>query len=284
MKILGGAALLLVLAAMTSPGRDPLGLPLGPKEPVCGFTKDFHYLDATQVSNGLSVQMAVVGSARLNEPAVLRFTVVQKPENFAVNKLQVEHEKLMHVIGVRDDLSEFFHIHPTQVAPGIWEVPFTFTNGGAYKLWTDVRYQDSSYAFSHPLLSVPGIIAVPATNADQPDYEVRSGYQITFKHTSPLIAGRNANLEFLIRDAAGREIETENFLGAPMHLVLVKDDLSVYRHAHPDHQEPPQPTISFTQNLPQAGSYKLFAQFRPKGTGLKADEAILAEFMVEVVK
>ncbi len=278
--MLAGFALLVVAAF--SALSDPIGLPLGPKEPVCGFTKDFHYLDATQVSNGLCVEMAIVGALQLNEPAVLRFTVVEKPGNIAVNKLQVEHEKLMHVVGVRDDLSEFFHIHPVKVLPGIWEVPFTFTNGGNYKIWTDVRYQDSSYAFAQPLVAVPGGIAPAAGGADRPDYEVRSGFQITFKHTEPLIAGRNANLEFLIRDAEGREIETENFLGAPMHLVVIKDDLAVYRHAHPDHQEPPQPTISFTQNLPVPGRYKLFAQFRPKGTSLKRDDAILAEFTVEV--
>ena len=71
-----------------------------------------------------------------------------------------------------------------------------------------------------------------------------------------------------------------------MHLVIVKDDLSVYLHAHPDHQDmdAPQPVISFTQLFAKEGRYKLFAQFRPKGTTLPADDAILAEFYLTVAK
>jgi hypothetical protein len=283
---IAGSILLLALARGGSGHDGPASAPTtAPKEPICGFARNFHYLEEDRLRQGLTVNLAAPGSVRIGQPVTLRFYVCLQPGDLAVDNLQLEHEKFMHVIGVRDDLNEFFHIHPTRVAPGIWEVVHTFTNGGIYKIWSDVRFQDASYAVGHPVLSLSGNLGEPARHdGDRADYEVRSGHQITFKHTEPLVGGRAASLQFLMRDAAGREIETENFLGAAMHLVIVKDDLSVYLHAHPDHQETPQPVITFTQVFPKDGKYKLFAQFRPKGTTLPADEAILAEFYVTVAK
>jgi hypothetical protein len=261
---------------------DHMGPPGAPKDPVCGFMKNAHYLEAAAVTQGLAIDMVVVGPVRINEPVTLRLYVRQKPGDIAVDDLQVEHEKLMHVIGVRDDLKEFFHIHPVKVAPGTWEVTHVFPHGGTYKIWAEVRFFDGSYAFGQPELSVSGEIGEAATNSDRPDYERRGGCQITFKHTEPLVSGRTTSLQFLIRDAAGKEIPTENFLGASMHMVMVKDDLGVCLHAHPVDVGFADPVISFSQIFAKPGNYKLFAQFRPKGCNLPPDDAILAEFRVQV--
>jgi hypothetical protein len=276
---------LLVLLMAWWPGvvvGDPVGPPGVPKDPVCGFIKNGHYLEAASVTNGLVVDMAVTGPARVNEPVTLRFFVRQKPGDIAVNDLQIEHEKYLHVIGVRDDLREFFHVHPVKVAPGIWEVTNTFPHGGNYKIWAQVAFLNGSYSFGQIPLSVAGDPGDPGPNTDRPDYERRAGYQITFKHTEPLVSGGTSSLQFLIRDAAGKEIETENFLGAAMHMVMVKDDLSVCLHAHPIDVGFADPVISFSQIFAKPGNYKLFAQFRPKGSNLPPDEAILAEFRVQV--
>jgi hypothetical protein len=270
-------ALCLGGAAGDQPGPAP-----APKDPVCGFARNGHYLEAASVTQGLVVDMAVVGQARISEPVTLRLFVRQKPGDIAVENLQLEHEKYLHVIGVRDDLQEFFHIHPVKTGPGTWEVTHVFPRGGNYKIWAEVGFLDGSYSFGQPRLSVSGDFGTEETNQDRPDYEVRSGYQVTFKHTEPLVSGQTSSLQFLIRDGAGREIETENFLGASMHMVMVKDDLSVCLHAHPFNPGFPDPVIVFSQIFSTPGKYKLFAQFRPKGTDLPVDEAILAEFVVDV--
>jgi hypothetical protein len=262
---------------------DPQGPAGAPKDPICGFLKNAHYLEAAEVTQGLAVDMAVSGPARVNEPVTLRFYVVEKPGNVAVNDLQIEHEKSIHVIGVRDDLREFFHIHPVKTGPGMWEVTHVFPHGGNFKIWAEVAFLNASYSFGEPALTVSGDTG-PATTAasDRPDYELRSGYQVTFKHTEPLVSGGTASLQFLIRDAAGREIQTENFLGAAMHMVIVKDDLGVCLHAHPIDVGFADPVITFSEIFAKPGTYKLFAQFRPKGTNLPPDDAILAEFPVTV--
>ena len=68
-----------------------------------------------------------------------------------------------------------------------------------------------------------------------------------------------------------------------MHMVLIKANLSDYRHAHPEPRSAAVSDIRFRQVLDEPGRYKIFAQFRPVGTSLPHDEALLAEFYLNVV-
>ena len=93
-----------------------------------------------------------------------------------------------------------------------------------------------------------------------------------------------------------------------MHLAVIKEDLSVFIHAHPEgagaHMgsrgspvplaqahgvEEAEPAgaededVSFHVTFPEPGNYKLFAQFRPQGAGLPAETALTASFWVRVV-
>jgi len=251
-------------------------------DPVCGFVTGPHfYFEASQVRQGLVVELQSQ-PARAHEPVTLRFFVRQKPRDFAVDRLQIEHEKFMHVIGMRDDLKEFFHVHPVRVAPGVWEVSHTFNRGGNYKIWSDLKYRGVSYSFGHPLLAVAGSPGEIEKASVPTEHASSGGYEIHLTHLEPLGCGRTNQLQLSVCDAAGRSTPLENFLGAPMHLVLVREDLSLYLHAHPVRSLAPAEAIQFRQNFPAQGLYKLFAQFRPKEANLPPDESILAEFLVKV--
>lgn len=255
--------------------------PLSP-DPVCGFIAGPHfYYEAGQVREGLAVTLAP-GEARAGEPVTLRFFVQQRPRGFPVDKLQIEHEKFMHVIGLREDLNDFFHVHPTSVGAGVWEMTHTFTHGGRYKLWCDVKYHGTSYSFGQALVTVTGN---PGSTRNENVAEMCaavSGYSIKLKCAEPLVAGGTNLLQFLVQDAAGASPELENFLGTPMHLVIIRKDLAVYLHAHPEGRRPGESAVSFKQIFPEPGAYTLFAQFRPKERGLPMEEALLAQFRVVV--
>jgi hypothetical protein len=124
--------------------------------------------------------------------------------------------------------------------------------------------------------------APPATIPKLQD--TKAGYEITLSPVGELRTGKTNQLQIVVRDSTGRQVGTEFYLGALMHLVLVKDDLSVYLHGHAQNHDKSQPTIYFNEMFPKPGNYKLFAQFRPAKTKLPPDEAILAEFWVKVAK
>jgi hypothetical protein len=278
-------AILLLPVLLATAGAQEISKPAPLiSEPICGLCAASHtYLDETGVRSGLVVDM-LVGPGEVNQPVTFRFFVCQRPSNWPEDRLEIEHEKYIHVIGVRNDLRDFFHIHPVKTGPGMWAVDYTFTNAGIYKIWTDVRWKGVSYTFSHPALRINGEPGPggEARNFDFRDSVTASGYRVTLKHSKPLVSGQTNQLEFIIRDASGNRVAVENFLGAPMHLVMVKEDLSAYVHAHPDLASIDNSYIHFSSLFVADGVYKLFAQFRPVKAKLPPDDAILAEFYVKV--
>lgn len=252
-------------------------------EAICGYGVRFVAFQAGAPRPGLSVEL-LAGDAAVGEAMPLRFRVQRRPGDVPVDDLQVEHEKLMHVIGVRDDLGEFFHIHPQREAPGLWQVIHTFTNGGRYQIWSDVKERGTVYSFAQPWLTVTGSIQPVAAPVVPTLQDRRAGYEITLRHEGELQTGKTNQLELVIRDELGRQVGLEFFLGALMHLVIVKDDLSVCLHSHAENHDKSQRIVFFKQTFAQPGNYKLFAQFRPMKTSLPLDEAILAQFWVKVTK
>lgn len=256
--------------------------PFPPGEAVCGYAGSYLSLAAGQVKQGLSVEM-LAGDAVAPQPVPLRFRVSQKPQGLPVDNLQVEHEKLMHVIAVREDLGAFVHLHPQRAAPGLWEIIHTFTNAGRYQIWSDIKHRGTVYSFAQPRLVVAGERqAVPRGPVPKLEDET-DGYQVALKPAQlPLVAGRTNSFEVVVRDRLGNQVGTEFLLGALMHLIIVKDDLSTYAHAHAAEHLKSREPVSFQHIFPSSGDYKIFAQFRPHKTKLPPDEALLAEFWVRV--
>lgn len=273
----------LLLAAVDTPAQLVKTSQLPGDEAVCGYAGAMRKLTAENVRQGLAVEL-LAGEAAMSVTTPLRFRVTRKPQDEAVDDLQVEHEKLMHVIGVRDDLREFFHIHPQRVAPGLWQVNHTFTNAGRYQIWSDIKHQGTVYSFAQPRLSVTGVV-VPMDYEKVPQLaDTKAGFHITLTPPDKLVAGVTNRFQVAIRNAEDTQVGAEFFLGALLHLVVIKDDLTVYAHGHAENHLKGDRDIFFTQVFPQPGNYKIFTQFRPMKTRLSPDEAILAEFWVKVRK
>jgi hypothetical protein len=252
-------------------------------DPVCGSSSGLrYYSEAIQVKSGPCVELLTL-KAQAGEPVDLRFFVSEKRSGRPLEKLQVQHEKFMHVIGVREDLNEFFHIHPRNEGPGLWVASHTFAKGGKYKIWADIAVRGAVFSLAEPLLLVSGEQGAASKPATFADSVTVSGFEVSLAHTEPLIAPGTNEFVFTLRDRAGAVIDTEDFLGAPMHMVVLKEDLSDYRHAHPEPRAPGASDIRFRQILDQPGKYKVFAQFRPLGSHLPREEAMMVEFYLNVV-
>ena len=73
---------------------------------------------------------------KAGEKIDLSFTI-KNPKGETVESVQIVHEKPMHLLIVSEDLNEFYHEHPEQQSDKTFKVPFTFKNGGKYKLYAD---------------------------------------------------------------------------------------------------------------------------------------------------
>ena len=104
-----------------------------------------------------------------------------------VDDLQVEHEKLMHVIGVREDLGAFIHIHPQRAAPGLWDIIHIFTNVGRYQIWSDIKHRGAVYSVAHPRYTVAGEARATPRGPIPQLQDHKSGYDISLRSVEPAL-------------------------------------------------------------------------------------------------
>jgi len=263
----------------------------------------------------------------------LNFFVNEKPTNspVSISDLEIDHEKVMHVIGVRSDLNEFFHVHPKQAyrevlqgsgktaqkvleeIPGLLTIDHTFSKPGVYKIWSEVKKDSVDHTLGHSEINVEGEGERVKKEVNFSRNVTVGNYQVSFATVKTVVKGKNQQLSFDVHTLTGGEVELDDYLGASMHLSIIKDDLKQLIHTHPAEQghsgflripearahggeEENIPMngekgnmpmggehgINFQVVLPEAGLYKAFAQFRPKGIDLSPDEALTAEFWIKV--
>ena len=266
-----------------------------------------------KVTSGIAVDLNTMPlSLMVGSFARLDFFVNTKPENAPVpfSALHYEHEKLMHVIGVRDDMNEFFHIHPEPSSEtGVLETWYMFKNPGRYKMWSEISYNGENHAFGHSEFNVEGegeryhkeVSFLKSVTVD--------GYKTFLYDSEPIVKGENTELAFDVYDGGGIQVSMEPFLGTDMHLTVIKDDWKQFIHTHPDagvhvHSympslikevyadgvhpmeasslNAPPKSIHFHVIFPEAGLYRMYAQFRPMGIGTPKEEPLTASFWVRV--
>ncbi|MEE1762642.1 hypothetical protein [Streptomyces sp. SP18BB07] len=89
------------------------------------------------------------------------------------------------------------------------------------------------------------------------------GYTLDLR-TPSVTAGDRAELRFVIRDAEGRAVTAyQREHDKELHLIVASRDLVTYRHLHPTRAA--DGTWSTPVDLPEAGGYRVFADFTPTG-------------------
>lgn len=174
-----------------------------------------------------------------------------------VSGFEVEHERPMHVIVVRRDLSGYRHLHPRRRADGSWEMPLRLPEAGEYRLYADF-VRDGEPQTLGVDLRVPGPyepreLPHPATTASAGD-----GYEVALQ-------ADGAELAFTVRKD-GREVtDLEPYLGARGHLVALREGDLAYLHVHPGSAATEGRDIRFAVEFPSEGRYALYLQFKHEG-------------------
>jgi hypothetical protein len=198
--------------------------------------------------------------ARRSPRARYEFTVLD-PEGEPVTDYDVEHERRMHVIVVRRDFAGFQHVHPEMRPDGTWSARIDTRLPGTYRVFADFATAGRSLTLATDL-SVPGgfvpePLAKPAATASAGD-----GYEVTMSSTRPR-PGATAAVEFEVT-RNGRPVAVEPYLGAGGHLVVLRAGDLAFLHVHPQGRPDGGP-IGFDVELPSAGAYRAFLQFRDRG-------------------
>jgi hypothetical protein len=200
------------------------------------------------------------------------------PDGRAVTSFDVEHDKRMHLIVVRRDLSGFRHVHPAMASDGTWRVASPLGEPGQYRAFADFKPTGG------PALVLGADVPAAGQYAPRPlpppaATSTVDGYTVALDGS--LQPGRTSKLTLTVSRNGVPVTDLQPYLAAYGHLVALRDGDLAYLHVHPD-GEPgdgktaPGPTITFFAEIPTAGSYRLFLDFQHAGVVRTAEFTLAA--------
>ena len=183
------------------------------------------------------------------------------PRGVAVTGFDVEHERKMHLIVVRRDLTGYQHLHPTLDAHGRWRVTLRLPEAGVYRAYADFGTGGRSMTLATDLF-----VAGPFRPSALPDVtavDTTAGYRAELSAPNAT-AGADAEISYDLSRGGRPLTDIEPYLGADGHLVALREGDLAFLHVHPEESATPG-RIRFGASLPSAGRYRLFLQFRHDG-------------------
>lgn len=138
--------------AATSPATSTAPLVMSLMSTTAPATSMVPRRRANPVQDGFRLATQQIPTAA-GQQSELSFRV-SGPSGAPQTRFEEVHEKLMHVFVVRQDLNDFYHIHPTMAPDGTWSVPLTLRRPGPYRLVTDFVAVDEQNQ-PHPLVLEP---------------------------------------------------------------------------------------------------------------------------------
>ncbi|MGW5266598.1 hypothetical protein ACWEQG_36950 [Microbispora sp. NPDC004025] len=207
-----------------------------------------------------------------------RFTV-NGPDGRPVTAYQTKHDKKLHLIVVSRDATIFRHLHPELAGDGVWSVPLTLPDAGAYRIFADFAPQGGEGLTLGADLYAPGDYAPRPLPAPSRTATV-DGYTVQLDGT--LTPGAASKLTAQISRDGKPVTDLQPYLGAYGHLVALRAGDLAYLHVHPDGAPgdgitPAGPGITFYAEVPSRGDYRLFLDFQHDGTVHTAAFTVRAE-------
>lgn len=230
--------------------------------------------------------------------------LVKNPDGENYSDLEIIHEKPMHLFMVSRDLSQYFHEHPEKQSDGTYKLPFTFPNGGKFKIFIDFKPKSDEQTVESFDVVVAGkkLEEVELVPDEKFEKEI-DGVIIKMKPSGELKRKQDLMLNFQVFDAETKQPVTDlqNYLGEKAHFVIIRKGLARFVHAHPMSAEMMAENMNSNHNMngmkmnkmemsekdkaskvtamtnfPNRGIYKIFAQFK------RNDKIITVPFVFEV--
>lgn len=191
------------------------------------------------------------------------------PDGQPVREYTPTHDKDLHLIVVRRDLTSFQHLHPVLGTDGTWTVPLALPDPGVYRAFADfapeARGTDALTLGAD--LFVAGAYQ-PRTVPAQSRTARVDGYTVMLD--GDLKPGTSSPVTLTVSRDGRPVTDLQPYLAAYGHLVALRAGDLAYLHVHPD-GEPGDgktsagPAIKFFAEVPSTGTYRLFLDFQHQG-------------------
>lgn len=249
----------------TSPTSGaPTGAPAAPQ--ASGATAGQHVHTGPAAAAGSDVGGLAVSAGGYtvtplsHEGGQLSF-VIKGSDGKPVTGFATVHEKQLHLIVARRDLSGYQHLHPQMAPDGTWSVQADLSRAGVWRVFADFTALAPGGAQSALTLgydiTIPGDYRPEAIPAPAREAAV-DGQTVTYEGTPTV----GATSPLLFRVPGGAALEP--YLGSYGHLVVLRDGDLAYVHVHP---EPALAggAVKFWLAAPSPGKYRMFFDYQIAG-------------------
>ncbi|MFC7547365.1 hypothetical protein [Plantactinospora sp. GCM10030261] len=290
---LGGFALGLVAVFAVTYGAGQIAGPGGATTPAAEAGHDAagghdsagaHGGDGPEGSSGghppggLQVSDRGYSLVPVNSPAGEFAFRINGVDGRPITAYDVEHDKRMHLIAARRDLSGFRHVHPELDPDGTWRVPTPLSAPGSWRLFADFKPTGAEALTLGVDVAVGGAftpvpLPAPASSTTVDGYTVTIGGTLRPGATSPLTLTVSRDGEPVT--------DLQPYLGAYGHLVMLRQGDLAYLHVHPegspgDGRTAPGPEVRFAAEVPSTGTYRLYLDFQHAGVVRTAEFTMVA--------
>jgi hypothetical protein len=212
-----------------------------------------------------------------DDQATVSFQVLG-PDGSPLTDYATLHDKKLHFIVAKRDLSGFQHVHPKLDEHGTWTAKLSLGAGQ----WR--TFADFDPAGKDPQLTLGADLSVAGDFAPKPlpkpsRTATVGDYTVTLD--GDIEAGADSKLTLTVAKDGAPVTDLQPYLSAYGHLVALRDGDLAYLHVHPD-GEPgdgtkPGPGITFHADFPSEGSYRLYLDFKHGGVVRTAEFTVEAE-------
>ena len=217
-----------------------------------------------------------------------------------------DHGHFMHLFLLRvPAMDRFYHLHPEQIAPGLFSAKLPEVSPGSYKVFADIVRGTGFPETMVSEVSLPAVAGGPysgddsgvSTTAFEPSAQfpatspLADGVRMVWEQNgTPLKAGQVSWFRFRVENTQRKPVDDlEPYMGMMGHAEFLRSDFSVFAHIHPagsipmasltmaqqelgmamDHASMDNRSnpaeVSFPYGFPQAGDYRLFVQVKRRG-------------------
>jgi Cu+-exporting ATPase len=229
---------------------------------------------------------------------IFRLSSAQTGKPLTGDDLKLAHTKLMHLLVVNENFSFYRHSHPEGINEGLYTFTVTFPAGGLYRIYNEIELKSGEKLLYRHDLAVSGQPSAVGNNSSQLVKQF-GDLKVTLSLPGELKVGQTARLDFRFEKNGQPFKELESYLGEPSHMIVIRQDGSVFRHLHGHtHNATPKPmtqtthmgnmnediekghadpnarygpTITYDLQFAQAGEYKIWAEFQYQGKAIVFD-------------
>jgi hypothetical protein len=198
-------------------------------------------------------------------PVDYRFTITG-PDGKPLTAFVIDQTKRMHFYAIRSDLTGFQHVHPAMAADGTWTARLSALPPGSWRFFTSFVPGSGPGEGTGLVLSrtatVPGAVATTELPAASSTTTV-DGYTVTVH--GELMAGMAHPFTITIGKDGEPITDLQPYLGSYAHLTAFHAGDAAFAHLHPETKVTGGPTLAFHAEFGEAGSWRLFLQFKTAG-------------------